>query len=134
MLDGMLTKANPATQIIDGWEYSYDYKTEQQFIIAQEKLSSAFGKVSSMATREPKLPTNYTQSFGLWIDYQDKIPKWHPTDFSQNYFTPAEFKNSLKIAQKHASSYVWIYSQKPDWFTKQNLPEEYIQAITQSRE
>ena len=126
-LDGMLDAAGPATLIFDGWEYAYGYKEDAQFSKAYDTMIREDLERSSA---KDQFRRHYRASFGLWVDNKDK---WDPKDFSANYFSPAEFEQSVRFALKHTDRYVWIYSQKARWWDGQ-VPQAYIDALTRARE
>jgi hypothetical protein len=57
-------------------------------------------------------------SFGLWMDNKKGDAPWSTTDFSKNYFTPEVFEASVRKALATADTYVWIYSERPRWWSK----------------
>ena len=47
----------------------------------------------------------------------------------ENYFTPQSFKDSLCRAARWSDGWVWVYTQKPNWWTGENLPKEYVASL-----
>ena len=58
---------------------------------------------------------------------------WHVADFAKNYFTPAEFETAVRSALAVSDGYVWIYSERPKWWTNEMLPKEYVEALAKAR-
>ena len=69
--------------------------------------------------------------FGLWMDHKKK--GWDVADFSKNFFSPAEWESTVGSALEVSDGYIWIYSERPKWWTKEMLPQEYIEALTKAR-
>lgn len=125
-LDGILEAASPDTLIIDGWEFSYGYKSEKQF---QEARSTIYRNIEGRSSLSPRARQRYQCSFGLWLDNR-KI--WENDTIDKNYFTPEEFSASLRFAMKYTDRYVWVYSEKANlWNGK--VPKPYLDALIEAR-
>jgi hypothetical protein len=122
-LDGMRKAASPDSLIIDGWEFSYGYRIEEQFKTARDLIYKESG------ARSISGPLVYRCSFGIWID---NLQVWNRVDFSKNYFTPEGFLASLIFAIKHSDRYVWIYSQQANWWNGE-MPIDYLNALSESQ-
>jgi len=123
-LDGMREAASPNSLIIDGWEFSYGYKVEEQYKAARDLIYKKAG------ARQISGPPDRCQcGFGIWLDNR-KI--WNGNDFRLNYFSPEEFLASLRFAIKYSDRYVWIYSELANWWNGQ-MPEDYISALIRAR-
>jgi len=134
-LDGILEGSSAQTAIADGFEFSYGFRVTQQFIegykIIKEKIGAG---LKPAPTIEDKYRSIVKAGFGLWLDYDSGSRRWHTNYLSKNYFTPEEFKNSLISAQTISDKYVWIYSERLNWWTDNNLPKAYIDAVRGARE
>jgi hypothetical protein len=129
-LDGMLETCGPQTKLVDAWEYSYPYKTEDQF-------RQAYGSIKDQSlawTAEPeKYRRNVTAGFGIWMDCSWRQVGWNTDDFSKNHFTPQEFENAVRAALKTSDRYVWVYTEQPRWWTREKLPAPYVEALANAR-
>lgn len=125
-LDGLLEGASPNILIFDGWEFSYGYKNEEQFQDAYETIHQ---KGLERTNAKEDFLSHYRASFALWIDHGQI---WKPNHYNENYFTPEQFENSLGFALNHTDGYVWIYSQKAQWWDGK-MPQPYIDALTNAR-
>lgn len=125
-LDGMLEGASPNTLIFDGWEFSYGYKTEEQF---QESYETIHKNGLERTNVKEDFITHYRASFGLWIDVGQV---WNINDYTKNYFTPEQFEDSMRFALNYTDGYVWIYSQKAKWWDGK-MPQPYIDALIKAR-
>lgn len=130
-LDGMLSACTPKTKIVDGFEFSYPYKSEIQFLQAYHTVKNRCLELTSVSDQYRAI---LQVGFGLWMDYSSKGIGWHVDDFSRNYFAPNEFRDALFYALRTSDEYVWVYSQMPNWWTGKDLPQEYVDALAQSRE
>ena len=125
-LDGMLETASPGTLIFDGFEFSYPYKKKSQFGKAYESIY----KQGFLRTEvKEAFDRHYRASFALWLDYRKK---WNSQDFSENYYSPQEFENSLRFALSSSDRYVWIYSEKACWWYGK-MPEAYKNALEKAQ-
>ncbi len=72
--------------------------------------------------------------FGIWMDNDWNTHGWNPANFSQNYFQPEGFSESVRLALRLSDEYVWIYTEKPRWWTNEKLPPAYVQALEAAQE
>lgn len=127
-LDGVLEACTKEMVLVDGWEFSYPYKERKQFEQAYETIT----KKSLEWTAVPeKYKDNVKAGFGLWMDHKRK--GWDVADFSKNYFRPAEFASAVRSALEVSDGYVWIYSERPKWWTNEMLPRAYVEALAKAR-
>lgn len=134
-MDGMLGAASPSTQIVDGFEFSYSYKSPSQFADARDLV---FKKLPDFVKDKSRYLQHTSLSFGLWMDYDWRNKGWDESDPSKNFFTPAQFESSLKQAVQAADRYVWIYTEKPQWWTPAgagaaHLPAAYVEAVRHAK-
>ena len=76
--------------------------------------------------------------FGLWLDYDWRKNGWKTDTPESNYFSPAAIRNGPAPALSRSDDYVWIYTEKPRWWSKDgktiDLPESYVQSIRRACE
>ena len=130
-LDGMFEAAHGKTRIVDGFESSYGWKSSAAFDDVQIKMKQAV--LPWMADKDRYL-RHASLGFGLWMDNDWRKKGWDEKDFSENHFTPSEFEASLKKALETSDEYVWIYTEKPRWWTAPDgkpasIPIEYDRAV-----
>jgi len=129
-LDGMLDACSKDTTIVDAWESSYSYKQQQQF----ERAYDIIKKRSLDWTAVPEKYRGHVQAgFGIWMDNNWRRKGWNVTDFTQNYFTPAEFEKAVRSALRVSDKYVWVYTEQPRWWSKEKLPRAYVDALENAR-
>jgi hypothetical protein len=142
VVDGMLEAINaqrleglPHPTLVDGFEPSYGYKTESLY------MNQGLNHIKVGGRSLSSVPLLYDQfykaGFGIWVDYASHANDcanrraWSPSSFTCNHFSPSEIQNSVYLALKTADKegYVWLWSERLNWWTGQNLPREYIDAI-----
>ena len=127
--DGICDAATPGTVLIDGHEYSYGYKTRKEF---DEGYSRVFESLEVAAN--PKVARKHLKAgHGIWADNNSGEIGWHPEDFSKNYFTPQQLRTSLNLALESTDKYVWIYSQRINWWDG-TAPKEFVDALRLCKE
>ncbi|MBX7142921.1 MAG: hypothetical protein K1X79_00570 [Oligoflexia bacterium] len=133
-LDGMLDAANPGTQFIDGFEFAYRYNKIDEFRNAVTEMRQT---VLPFVGNARLYSDHFRVGFGLWLDVPNQDNAWSHLSLSNNYFTPNKLAHSLKLALQHTDEYVWIYSQRIDWWresvARQRVPKEYIDAVRAGR-
>jgi len=133
-LDGMVAAARGKARIVDGFELSYGYKAPGQFDAALATIRR--GVLPIVADREA-YGRVVAPAFGIWLDYDWPKHGWDPADPSKNYFTPEAFESSVRAALARTDEFVWIYTEKPRWWTEAGgptaLPEAYDAALRRAR-
>lgn len=130
-LDGMLDACTPQTRIVDGWERAYRYKKKEQF---QQAYETTKGTLAAMAADPERCRRRIEVGFGIWMDSNWSKIGWHTDDPSKNFFKPAEFETSVRLALQASDEYVWIYTEQPRWWTNEKLPQAYVDALRTARE
>ena len=131
LLDGMFDAAAGKAKIVDGFEISYGWRQMSEFDDGIRTMRSA---VLPLVADAQKYQKHMSAGFGLWMDFDWRKKGWDEKDPSKNYFTPAQFEASVKKALATADEYVWIYTEKPKWWTPPDakpdvLPREYEHAL-----
>ena len=120
--DGMLSAKAPRTQIHDGWEGSYRYKTRGQFEEAIEIMREA----ANLSLVPRTYLANLRPGFGIWTD--DAKGRWDP---NTPYYAPSELQAAMGYAFEFADRYVWLYHQCIHPWKEPMFPEAYWQAMRQ---
>jgi hypothetical protein len=125
-LDGLLDACSKDTVIVDACESSYAYKRPSEF-------RRAYATIREQALSWTANPGQYRKhvqaGFGLWMDNDWSKKGWNVADFSGNHFTPGEFQAALHAAIATSDEYVWVYTEQPRWWTGENLPQAYVEAL-----
>ena len=129
-LDGMLSACAPKTRIVDAFENSYGYRRADQFERAYRTIKE---KSAAWSGEKEAFRRHVQAGFGIWMDNQWNKYGWNPTDFSKNYFKPEGFGESVRMALRMSDEYVWIYTEKPRWWTREQLPAAYVSALEAAR-
>lgn len=118
--DGFLESMPARAILIDGYEFAYGFKERRQFL-------DGYRQIHRDAAKLCKFPDLYREKlragFGIWIDYQTQ----------QTYFSPEELQRAVGAALEVSDGYVWIYSQKPQFFPLSEIATSYIEAITEGK-
>jgi hypothetical protein len=127
-LDGVLDACTKATVLVDAWEFAYPYKERKQFTQAYETITK---KALGWTAVPEKYKAQVKAGFGIWMDHKKK--GWDVADFSKNYFSPGEFEAAVRSALEVSDGYVWIYTERPKWWTNEMLPKAYVEALAKAR-
>jgi hypothetical protein len=129
-LDGMLTACSTDRIIVDAWESSYSYKQANQFQQAYETIKK---KALDWTAVPDKYRSHVKAGFGICMDNNWRRKGWDVTDLSKNHFSPAEFETAVRSALRRSDEYVWIYTEQPRWWTKERLPQAYVDSLAKAR-
>ncbi len=127
-IEGMISVANPTVTLIDGYESSYLYRTEQEFATAYKWIH---GGVSTQLADGERYRNTMQAGFGLWIDPycgDGGLPE------AGCGFTIDEFKQALSLAFAHSDKYVWLYNEHIDWFEDVGIPSNWREIMSQFKQ
>jgi len=128
--DGLVDGASDSASIVDGFELSYRYRSPAQF-------EKAYQIIKQDAAAESAYPDKYRKyvsaGFGIWLDADWQKRGWDGQTTTANYYQPDELQNLVQKALEMSDKYVWIYSQKPNWWKKQNVPHSYVEALSTAK-
>lgn len=134
-LEGMFDAARPDDQIIDGCELAYGFKTLHEF---SDERNVMLNKAASLLDNPTAYKAHIHPAFGLWLDFEWKERPFFTDDLTKNYYTPAEWEKAVGAALQDTDQFVWIYTEKPRWWTaagsSADLPEAYVEAIKSGAE
>jgi hypothetical protein len=129
-LDGMLSTCAPNTRIVDAFEDSYGYRRPAQFDRAYRTIKE---KGLVWTGEKEAYGRHVTAGLGIWMDNDWNKHGWNATDFAKNYFKPEGFCESVRLALRQTDEYVWVYTEKPRWWTNERLPAAYVKALEAAR-
>lgn len=128
-VDGLIEGARRAV-IVDGHEHSYWFEEEQRFQGAYQLMREG---VLPIVGDPAAYRRTLSFGFGIWMDYEWRAYGWDVSDFSRNYFTPEELRRSVRAALVTADEYVWVYGERPRWWSPAGgplrLPSAYVEAL-----
>jgi hypothetical protein len=129
-LDGMVDQAKGHSQFIDGHELSYGYREATEFVRARDTITR---EAATIAADPTKYASAVSVGFGLWLDYDWRQFGWKTSGVDANYFSPGRLETSLRAALEQCDEYVWLYSEKPRWWSESggpiDLPREYLEKV-----
>jgi hypothetical protein len=129
-LDGLFEEAAGGTRIVDGFEFSYPYRSSEEFERGYRKMVVTGRRLSAVPGA---YRARLSAGFGIWLDWNWRFEGWSTQDFAANYFTPQALEASLTAALRRSDRYVWLYSEQPRWWPRARLPEAYIASVRRAR-
>lgn len=132
-LDGMIEAAKAPSRLIDGHEMSYGYVDADAFVRARQTITADAAGLSADRSRYGQF---VSPGFGIWLDYDWQKKGWKPKDPESNHFSPERLESSLRAAIEQSGEYVWIYTEKPRWWSENgpvDLPASYVETIRRVR-
>ena len=120
-LDGMLGAASDSVVIVDGHEGTYPFRDPAKFAARSDSARHAARRMAAQPERYSRL---LSVGFGIWLDVNSDHVPWHVEHPESNYFSPSAFAVSVQAAMDHADRYVWIYHQKPRWWSPEGGPKD----------
>ncbi|MDQ3441617.1 MAG: hypothetical protein M3478_14840, partial [Planctomycetota bacterium] len=128
--DGIIEAASEKTTLIEGYEQSYGYKKEEEFVAAKKEMIE---RPLELSKAKDAFHKHVRPGYGLWLDNQSGAKgAWFKPEENKNHFTPAEWRSAVHFALKHADEYVWIYNERALWW--EGRPgEAYEKAMKEAR-
>jgi len=129
-IDGMLEASTDETVFFDGCEMAYHTKRVEDV----EKMCHRIRVSGRQMSEVPELYDKKMKvSFGFQMDMDWRERGWFPNEPKKNVFTPELFNAILKRALELSDGLVWIYTEKCNWWTNEELSKDYIQAVADAR-
>lgn len=133
-LNGILEGMGPRMSITDGNEPSYYYDNSEKYFAVYHAM-----KQGALSLVPPDLVTKFqTQaqaSQALYMDYVFARVNWK--NIPALYLTPEQqakwFEHNVYWALKTTDEYVWLYSEKMNWWTNKDIPAGMEEAIVRAR-
>ncbi len=119
-IDGLIEGGRPGIVVTDGYELSYPFRTRE-----------AFARGRAEVLRESDGATGV--GFGIWIDWNSGTLGFDAAAPERNWFTPDQLAASIGHALTWTDRWVWIYSERLDWWTGRGLAEPYVAAVRRAR-
>ncbi len=113
---------------------SYGYRDADAFAQAYRAIKH---DAATLAADRAAYHRTVSAGFGLWLDYDWRKKGWDLGDPEKNYFSPARFETSLRAAIEQSDEFVWIYTEKPRWWSGSgktvDLPSAYVETVRRVR-
>jgi hypothetical protein len=133
-VDGMVDAASDSVVIVDGHELSYSYRDPALFAAKADSMRHGALRLAADPRRYSR---RLSVAFGIWMDHDSARVPWYTADPSRNYFTPQVFGRVVQAALDQSDRYVWIYTEKPRWWTAgggpQAVPAAYDSVLRRAR-
>jgi hypothetical protein len=132
-LNGMLSVINKDAQMIDGNETSYYYQKPEQFYQAYWEMRNG-AKINVPQELQRKYETNEKAANALYVDH---LFAYRDMFYAAKGMTPEEraqwFEQNVYYGLKTTDEYVWLYSEKMNWWTNTNLPPGLEKAVISAK-
>ena len=132
-LNGMLSVINRDAQMIDGNENSYYYEKPEQFYHAYWQMRNG-AKIHVPQSLRRKYETNEKTANALYVDH---LFGYRNRFYVAKGMTPQEhakwFEQNVYYGLQTTDEYVWLYSEKMDWWKDTNLPPGLENAIISAK-
>jgi hypothetical protein len=125
-LNGMLDAAEPDVIITDGNEPAYYYTSPLQYYQVYHTIRQrALAMIDPENIRKYRAQVQVSQA--LYVDYIFALGVWGQERFSPaQSLTPGErgkwFEHNIYYALQTSDEYVWLYSEKMNWWENRDLP------------
>ncbi len=134
-LAGILDAMGPGITVTDGNEPSYYYPDTHSFYVAYHLMrQTALGLVPPEDTAKFLLQTQASQA--LYFDYVFGTVQWK--NILSQFMTKEErlkwWEHNIYWALKTSDEYVWLWSEKMNWWKNEGLPPGMEQALISARE
>ncbi len=132
-INGMLDAIDPGTLLNDGNEPAYYYHDRAQYYDVYHYMKqTALGAIA----REnwPKYRQHVLASQALYVD---QIFGLRPRVVEGHYMSPEErrqwFEHNVYWSLKTSDRYVWLYSERMNWWTDTDIPPGLEEAVVAAR-
>lgn len=133
-INGLVDTAGPDVILTDGNEPSYYYQDPLSYFRVYHTIhQTVLGLVAPENHRKYRAQMQCAQA--LYVDY---VFKYWPNGTPALYMTPQEratwWEHNVYYALESSDCYVWLYSEKMNWWTNENLPPGMEQAVINARD
>jgi len=132
---GMLEAVQGRSRLVDGNERAYYYPDSIAF-----QIGARYIREGALSLVDPKLRAIYRDrvrvGHGIFLDYLLGIFKWAHDTVAKR--VPPEnrvrwVEHNAYYALKSSDEYVWLYSQKVNWWSDDTLPSGISEALDNAR-
>jgi len=136
-LNGMLDGAGPGIRITDGNEPAYYYSDPKQFDKVRRMVKEE-ATVMIAPENVRKYRKQLQMSQALYVDYVFGLGVWAQRSSPAPMLTPEEralwFEHNTYHALRTADEFVWLYSERMNWWKNTDLPPGLEQAVRSAKE
>ncbi len=132
-VNGMLDAMDPETVLTDGNEPAYYYHSPEQYMNIYHYIKQgALGVIAPENQRKYRGQVEVAQAL-----YVDHLFGYRQGTYESNFMTPEEraqwFEHNTYWALYSSDRYVWLYSEKMNWWTDTTVPPGLEQAVINAR-
>ncbi len=132
-VNGMLDGMDPDTVLTDGNEPAYYYHDRAAYFSVYHYIrQTALGAIAPENRRTYRAQVQVAQAL-----YVDQLFGLRSGAFESHYMTPEEraqwFEHNTYWALYTSDRYVWLYSEKMNWWTDTDIPPGLEQAVINAR-
>ena len=135
-LDGMLEGADPDSRIIDGQEQAYYYQRPEDFAWGYLDVREEARSYVSPELQQDVYLRNVEIGQAMYLDwifgYFTTSPPGVPGGLSDDQRARLA-EHHTYYAMKNADRYVWLYSEKMNWWTGEHLPPGAEDALRSAK-
>jgi len=132
-LNGMLAESGPQVQFIDGNEHAYYYTQPFDFYQAYWEMRQG-ASINVPDAFKAKFNNQTRAASALYADHIFGVPdKSYIAKYMSAEAQDAWFEHNVYHGLKSSDEYVWLYSEKMNWWTKKNLPPGIVKAINSAK-
>ena len=134
-LNGMLDAAAPGAVITDGNENSYYYDRRQQYVDSCRAIHQAAAGPLVAPDNRAKYKAQVQCAQALYVDH---LFDMRDRKNISAFMTPQErarwFEHNCYWALSSSDRYVWLYSEKMNWWRNENIPPGLPEAVAAARD
>lgn len=124
-IEGMMNGKGKGSTIIDGNENAYTYLLNHQYYEVGDGIRDAALRLSGISKRSNK----YTVASSIFYDYNFGLNNYPTKDWTKEEQIN-RFKMTLKESLSGTDEYVWLYSERIDWWRKnENEKMQIIESV-----
>lgn len=135
-LDGMLEAAGPGIQFIDGNEFSYYYRSAADFYEAYHMMRQS-AKLYVAPELRDKFDRQVRAGQALYADVLFNLRPDVHVNGPAVFMTPEQRANwcqhNTYYGLRSSDEYVWLYSEKMNWWTDENIPPGMEAALIEAK-
>ena len=128
-IDGIIEGAGPGIELYDGAEYTYGFRTKEDFALARRFVEEGW--------RYSTVPDLYRKKMkAAFATEMDRTWRtrggFYPDEPEKNYYTPEKLAMALHFSMAASDGYSWVYSEAPRWWPHKKLSKAYLRAFAEA--
>jgi hypothetical protein len=123
-IEGMASVASSGTELIDGFEQSYPYRTRVAFADGRKDQLNC----KTLFENKADFGRCLKVGFGLWMDEDSGHRPWNPDHPEMNHFQPDTWQSAIHYSLAYSDEYVWIWHEQINFWTGKGVSQAYLDA------